>query len=87
MSEHHPQHVSQHDPAHLHDLHDVTATSLVYSTNRRNGVDMDVAVRDLATGEEEVVYAAEFGKLWLSAEPDNAPATPTRIQTKDTVNA
>jgi len=36
---------------------------------------------------ERVVYAAEFGKLWLSAEPDNAPATPTRIQTKDTVNA
>ena len=46
-----------HDPAHMHDLHDLTAASLVYSTNRRNGVDMDVVVRDLATGEEEVVYA------------------------------
>src|SRR6476659_7917362 len=45
-----------HDPAHMHNLQDVTATSLVYSTNRRNDVDMDVVVRDLATGEERVVY-------------------------------
>ena len=44
------------DPAHMHDLRDVTADSLVYSTNRRNDVDMDVVVRDLATGEERVVY-------------------------------
>ena len=44
------------DPAHMHDLRDVTATSLVYSTNRRNDIDMDVVVRDLATGEERVVY-------------------------------
>ena len=38
------------DPEHMHNLEDVTATSLVYSTNRRNDVDMDVVVRDLATG-------------------------------------
>ena len=36
----------------MHNLQDVTATSAVYSTNRRNDVDMDVVVRDLATGEE-----------------------------------
>lgn len=36
---------------------------------------------------ERVVFAAEYGKLWLSAEPDNAPATPTRTQSKATVNA
>ena len=40
------------DPAYIHTLMDVTATSLVYNTNRRNGVDFDVVVRDLATGEE-----------------------------------
>jgi dipeptidyl aminopeptidase/acylaminoacyl peptidase len=45
-----------HDPAHMHNVLDVTATSLVYSTNRRNDVDMDVVVRDLATGEERVVF-------------------------------
>lgn len=46
------------DPAHLNDLRAVTATSLVYSTNRRNDVDMDVVVRDLATGAERTVYDA-----------------------------
>jgi dipeptidyl aminopeptidase/acylaminoacyl peptidase len=44
------------DPAHLNDLRDVTATSLVYSTNRRNEIDMDVVVRDLATGVEQTGY-------------------------------
>lgn len=45
-----------HDSSFIHVLHDVTATSLVYSTNRRNGVDFDVIVRDLDSGEERVVY-------------------------------
>ena len=44
------------DEAHMNNLLDVTGTSVVYSTNRRNGIDMDVVVRDLATGEERVVY-------------------------------
>ena len=44
------------DPAHMHNLQDVTETVLVYSTNRRNDIDMDVVVRDVATGEERVVY-------------------------------
>ena len=36
-----------HDPAYMHTLMDVTPTSVVYNTNRRNGVDFDVVVRDL----------------------------------------
>jgi dipeptidyl aminopeptidase/acylaminoacyl peptidase len=44
------------DEGHMNALLDVTETSLVYSTNRRNGVDMDVVVRDLSSGEERVVY-------------------------------
>src|SRR4051812_35224624 len=44
------------DAAHMHNLQDVTATSLVYSTNRRNDVDMDVVVHDLTTGQERVVF-------------------------------
>jgi pilus assembly protein CpaB len=36
---------------------------------------------------ERVVFAAEYGRLWLSAEPANAPATPTKLQTKASVNA
>ncbi|MGZ4499075.1 MAG: alpha/beta hydrolase family protein [Nocardioidaceae bacterium] len=44
------------DPEHMHNVQDVTETSLVYSTNRRNDVDMDVVVRDLASGDERVVF-------------------------------
>ncbi len=44
------------DPAHMNVLHDVTPTSLIYSTNRRNEVDMDIVVRDLDSGEETVVF-------------------------------
>ncbi|SDS84080.1 S9 family peptidase [Microlunatus soli] len=44
------------DPRYMHVLQDVTATSLIYSTNRRNNVDMDVVVRDLASGSETVLY-------------------------------
>ncbi len=44
------------DEGHMNTLLDVTETSVVYSTNRRNEVDMDVVVRDLTTGEERVVY-------------------------------
>ena len=44
------------DPDHMNVLYDVTATSLIYSTNRRNDVDMDIVVRDLDSGEETVVF-------------------------------
>jgi protease II len=44
------------DDRYMHVLQDVTETSLIYSTNRRNGVDMDVVVRDLDRGEETVLY-------------------------------
>ena len=45
------------DPRYLHYLAEVTQTRLCYLTNRRNGVDFDVVVRDLASGEETVGYA------------------------------
>ena len=44
------------DPHHMNVLYDVTATSLIYSTNRRNDVDMDIVVRDLDSGDETVVF-------------------------------
>lgn len=44
------------EPGVMHTLHDVTAEALLYGTNRRNRVDMDLLLRDLATGEERVVY-------------------------------
>lgn len=45
-----------HDPDHKHDLADVSADSVVYLTNRRDGVDFDLVVHDLTTGTETVLY-------------------------------
>ena len=40
------------DPRYLHNLADVTATHLVYLTNRRNGIAFDPVIKDLASGTE-----------------------------------
>lgn len=45
-----------HDPAYKHDLADVSAGSVVFLTNRRDGVDFDLVVHDLATGTETTLY-------------------------------
>jgi len=39
-----------------------------------------------ATSVQRVVFTAEFGKLWLSAEPSDAPDGQTRIETRGTVD-
>jgi pilus assembly protein CpaB len=38
-----------------------------------------------AGAAERVVFAAEHGSLWLTAEPDGAPEDGTRIQTMDSI--
>lgn len=45
-----------HDPRFVHRLLDVLPGRVVYTTNRRNNVDFDVVIRNVATGVEEVVY-------------------------------
>jgi dipeptidyl aminopeptidase/acylaminoacyl peptidase len=45
------------DPKFKHDPVEVLPGAVAYTTNRRNGVDFDVVVRDLATGAERVAYA------------------------------
>jgi acetyl esterase/lipase len=45
-----------HDPRYIHTLIDVDADRIVYSTNRRNGVDFDVVLRSTADGTERVAY-------------------------------
>jgi dipeptidyl aminopeptidase/acylaminoacyl peptidase len=47
-----------HDPSYIHTLVDVGEDTVVYSTNRRNGVDFDVVVRNLNSGDERVLYDA-----------------------------
>ncbi len=44
------------DDRYMHVLQDVTSSSLIYSTNRRNNIDMDVIVRDLADGSERILH-------------------------------
>ena len=39
-----------------------------------------------ATSVQRVVFTAEYGKLWLSAEPSDAPNGQTRVETIGTVN-
>lgn len=67
------------DPAHMHVLEDVTERGLVYSTNRRNGVDMDVVLRDWDTGEERVLYDAGGYVGAVSAARDGASVAVTRL--------
>ena len=38
-----------------------------------------------ATDVQRIVFTAEFGTLWLTAEPSDAPAGDTRIETRGTV--
>jgi protease II len=44
------------DSRYLHRLLDVLPGRVVYATNRRNGVDFDVVIRNVITGAEQVVY-------------------------------
>lgn len=46
------------DPRSVHQLVGVRPGQVVYATNRRNGVDFDVVIRDLRTGLEREVYAS-----------------------------
>ncbi len=46
------------DPAYIHALVDVRDDEVVYRTNRRNGVDFDVLVRHVGTGDERTLYDA-----------------------------
>ncbi len=59
-----------HDPAYMHDLRDVTASSVLYSTNRRDGVDMDVLVRNLDSEDERTLH--EAGGYVVGAVLDHA---------------
>jgi dipeptidyl aminopeptidase/acylaminoacyl peptidase len=59
-----------HDPRYIHYLAVVDRERLCYAINRRNGVDFDVIVRDLATGVETVGYdgGGNIGDVALSAD-------------------
>jgi dipeptidyl aminopeptidase/acylaminoacyl peptidase len=60
-------------------LYDVTTSSLIYSTNRRNGVDMDIVVRDLDSGEETVVFDAGGYVVETSVSHDESSVAVTTL--------
>lgn len=67
------------DPAYMHVLQDVDRATLTYSTNRRNGVDMDVVVRDLETGAETVVFDGGGYVAAVAVSADRRSAAVTRL--------
>ncbi|HEY2792935.1 MAG TPA: hypothetical protein VGJ28_11285 [Micromonosporaceae bacterium] len=58
------------DPRFLHDLEFVERDRLGYTTNRRNGVDFDVIIRDLTTGAETLAYLGHLRVAGLALSPD-----------------
>jgi dipeptidyl aminopeptidase/acylaminoacyl peptidase len=60
-----------HDERYLHRLMGVLPGRIVYSTNRRNGVDFDILVRNLFSGAEEVVYDRGGNQSAAALSPDS----------------
>jgi dipeptidyl aminopeptidase/acylaminoacyl peptidase len=67
-----------HDPRWLHRLAGVQPGRVLYLTNRRNGVDFDLISRDVATGEERVLYDGGGYVLEAEASPDGRWVALTR---------
>ncbi|HEY3259197.1 MAG TPA: S9 family peptidase [Pseudonocardiaceae bacterium] len=59
-----------HDPEYVHHLLEVLPGRVVYNTNRRNGVDFDIVMRNVATGVEEVVYDGGGWAQEVAVSPD-----------------
>jgi dipeptidyl aminopeptidase/acylaminoacyl peptidase len=60
-----------HDPAFIHSLAEVLPGRVVYRTNRRNGIDFDVVVRNVTAGLEEVVHDGGGNVAEVSLSPDS----------------
>lgn len=59
------------DPEYVHRLLDVLPGRIVYATNRRNGVDFDVLIRSVITGEEQVIYDGGGMVMDVAVSPDS----------------
>lgn len=67
-----------HDPRYIHNLIDVEADRIVYSTNRRNGVDFDVVLRAIADGAETIAYDGGGNVEELAVAPGRADGVVVR---------
>ena len=82
-----------HDPAFKHNLVQATGGRVLFTTNRRNGVDFDLVSHDLATGAESVLYDGGGWAMAVDASPDgkwvvlslaSAPANSVQLLLVDT---
>ncbi|MGZ0149659.1 alpha/beta fold hydrolase [Kribbella sp. WER1] len=60
-----------HGAEYIHHLVAARAGRILYTTNRRNGVDFDLVARDLATGAETVLYDAGGWVMGVHPSPDD----------------
>jgi dipeptidyl aminopeptidase/acylaminoacyl peptidase len=60
-----------HDAEYIHHLVDANADRILYNTNRRNGVDLDLIARDLSTGAETTLYDGGGWLMDVSPSPDD----------------
>ncbi|MEV5960872.1 alpha/beta fold hydrolase [Kribbella sp. NPDC051952] len=60
-----------HDLDYVHHLVDTKPDRVLYTTNRRNGVDFDLVARDLTSGDETALYDAGGWVMGVSASPDD----------------
>jgi acetyl esterase/lipase len=67
------------DPAHIHSLAEVLEGGrVVYATNRRNGVDFDLVLRDVSAATETVLYDGGGMVGGAAVAPDGSRALMTR---------
>ncbi|WP_127781765.1 alpha/beta fold hydrolase [Rhodococcus sp. X156] len=60
-----------HDPDYIHSLAGVLPGRVVYRTNRGNGVDFEVVLRNVSSGVEEVVYSGGGNVSSVAVSPDS----------------
>lgn len=68
-----------HDPSYIHTLVDVRPGTVVYATNRRNGVDFDVVACDLDDRAERVLYDGGGYVYETAAAPDTDAVAVTLV--------
>jgi dipeptidyl aminopeptidase/acylaminoacyl peptidase len=67
------------DPRYFHNLIAALPGRVVYTTNRRNDVDFDIVVREVATGAETVLYRDGGGIEDVAVSPDGRRAAIVRF--------
>lgn len=82
-----------HDLAFKHNLVEAKADRVLFTTNRRNGVDFDLVAHDLSTGVESVLYDGGGWPMAVNPSPDgkwvvlslaSAPANSIQLVLVDT---